>query len=168
MSTGPLHDLGLTAKDAGHSDPSGGCGGECVCGSDGGSAGGCGSNTGGCGGGSNTGGCGSNGGGCACSSAAPAPTVRADTVIGAPRASGSRARVSSVLGVTGMTRGRCIATVMNGLERIPGVDSVDVDLNPGGISVVTVTSGMTLDPDAVGAAIDAAGFTLVSGPLSAD
>ncbi|WP_232528908.1 heavy-metal-associated domain-containing protein [Mycetocola zhujimingii] len=156
MSTGPLNDLGLTAKDAGHSEPSGGCGGECVCGSGGSSAGGCGSNAGGCG----------NGGACACSSA-PAPMVRSDTVIGAPRVSGSRARVSSVLGVTGMTRGRCIATMMNTLERIKGVDSVDVDLNPGGTSVVTVISATDLDPDAVGAEIDAAGFTLVSGPISA-
>ena len=158
MSTGPNHDLGLTEKRTGQAPSSGGC-----CGGDGG--GGCGS--GGCGGmcGSEpsvataSGGCGS-GGGCACSSAAPAPTVRADTVIGAPRVSGSRARVSSVLEVTGMTRGRCIATVMNALEKVRGVDSVDVDLNSGGISRVTVVSSAALDPDAVRSAIDGAGYAL--------
>lgn len=163
MSTGLLHDLGLTEKRTGLTAGSDAC-----CGGDSRGGDGCG---GVCGSGlsieGSVGGCGSNGGGCACSRSAPAPTVRADTVIGAPRVSGSRARVSSVLGVTGMTRGRCIATVMNGLERITGVDAVDVDLNSGGVSVVTVSSSTDLDPDAVTAAIDAAGFALVSGPSSA-
>ncbi|GGE99482.1 heavy-metal-associated domain-containing protein [Mycetocola zhadangensis] len=162
MATGPNHDLGLTEKRAGRTAPSDGC-----CGDAGGGCGG-----GGCGGmcGSEsstentTGGCGS-GGGCACSTP-PAPTIRADSVIGAPKVSGSRARVSTVLEVTGMTRARCIVTVMNTLERVKGVDSVDVDLNSGGVSRVTVLSSGELDSAVVGSAIDEAGYALV-GELAA-
>jgi copper chaperone CopZ len=76
-------------------------------------------------------------------------------------------RVSSVVGVTGMTRGRCIATVMNALERIRGVESVDVDLHADGVSVVTVQSRAALDAEAVRAAIDDAGYALVGEPISA-
>jgi copper chaperone CopZ len=127
MTTGPLHDLGLTEKRSTLDAPSGGC----------------------CGGGS---------GGCACSQAAP--TVRADSVTGAPAASVSVGPVTSVLGITGMTCGHCIASVMNELETISGVESVDVLLNKGGVSRVTVTSATVLDPDAVSAAVDEAGYEL--------
>lgn len=129
MTTGPLHDLGLTEKRTVLDAPSGGC----------------------CGGGS---------GGCACSQAAPAPTVRADSVTGAPAASVSMGPVTSVLGITGMTCAHCIVTVMNELETIQGVESVDVLLNKGGVSRVTVTSAMVLDPDAVSTAVDEAGYEL--------
>lgn len=129
MTTGPLHDLGLTEKRTGPDAPSGGC----------------------CGGGS---------GGCACSQAAPALTARFDSVTGAPTASVAVGPVTSVLGVTGMTCGHCIASVMNELETITGVESVDVLLNKGGVSRVTVTSATVLDPDAVSAAVDEAGYEL--------
>ncbi|MET0715503.1 MAG: heavy-metal-associated domain-containing protein [Mycetocola sp.] len=129
MTTGPLHDLGLTEKRTGLDAPSGGC-------------------------------CGGGAGGCACSQAAPASPVRADTVTGAPTTRVSMTPVTSVLGITGMTCGHCIASVMNELETIQGVDSVDVLLNNGGVSRVTVTSAYALDPDAVSAAVDEAGYEL--------
>lgn len=153
MSTGPNNDLGLTAKSVA------GAGAGC-CGGDGGS--GCGS-TNGCGGACGSepsGGCGS-GGGCACQ-AAPAPTVRTDSVIGAPRVSSAPQASSSVFEVTGMTRARCIVTVMNALERLPGVESVDVDLNSGGVSRVTVASSWELDRDAVHAALVDCGYALAT------
>ncbi|RLQ82827.1 heavy-metal-associated domain-containing protein [Mycetocola zhadangensis] len=65
-----------------------------------------------------------------------------------------------------MTRARCIVTVMNTLERVKGVDSVDVDLNSGGVSRVTVLSSGELDSAVVGSAIDEAGYALV-GELAA-
>jgi copper chaperone len=129
MTTGPLHDLGLTEKRSTLDAPGGGC-------------------------------CGGGAGGCACSQAAPAPSVRSDTVTGAPAASVSLGPVTSVLGITGMTCGHCIASVMNELETIKGVESVDVLLNKGGVSRVTVTSATVLDPDAVSAAVDEAGYEL--------
>jgi copper chaperone len=130
MTTGPLHDLGLTEKRTGLDTPSGG----------------------GC--------CGGGAGGCACSQAAHTPTVRSESVTGAPAASVPVGPVTSVLGITGMTCGHCIASVMNELETIQGVESVDVLLNKGGVSRVTVTSAAILDPDAVSAAIDEAGYEL--------
>jgi copper chaperone CopZ len=65
-----------------------------------------------------------------------------------------------------MTRARCIVTVMNTLERIPGVESVDVDLQPGGVSLVTVSSARELDLDAARAALSTAGYTLVGSPVA--
>jgi copper chaperone CopZ len=64
-----------------------------------------------------------------------------------------------------MTRARCIVTVMNTLERLSGVESVDVDLVSGGVSQVTVTSSRGLQPQAVRDALDEVGYTLVSSPL---
>ncbi|MCU1560494.1 heavy-metal-associated domain-containing protein [Mycetocola sp.] len=132
MTTGPLNDLGLTEKRSDSNASSMGGGGCC-----------------------------GGGGGCACSQAAHAPTVRSESVTGAPAASVSAGPVTSVLGITGMTCGHCIASVMNELETIQGVESVDVLLNNGGVSRVTVTSASVLDPDAVSAAVDEAGYELV-------
>jgi hypothetical protein len=56
-----------------------------------------------------------------------------------------------------------------GDSRVPGrgrrrelVEAVRVDLNAGGTSTVTVSSAAPLDTDAVRAAIDEAGYSLVS------
>jgi copper chaperone len=46
------------------------------------------------------------------------------------------------------------------LSALPGVTAVDVDLRVGTISPVTVTSDTELDPSAVAAAIDEAGYEL--------
>ena len=63
-------------------------------------------------------------------------------------------------GVEGMTCGHCVGAVREELSALDGVRSVDVDLVPGGTSTVTVTSTAPLDPGAVRAAVDEAGYAL--------
>lgn len=64
--------------------------------------------------------------------------------------------------VTGMTCSHCVAAVTEELSRLDGVDGVDVDLQAGGDSRVTVTSAAPLPVDAVRDAVDEAGYTLVA------
>ena len=64
--------------------------------------------------------------------------------------------------VTGMTCSHCVAAVTEEVYRLDGVSSVDVDLNTGGESRVTVTSAAPLPVDAVRDAVDEAGYALVS------
>ena len=64
--------------------------------------------------------------------------------------------------VTGMTCGHCVAAVTEEVSRLDGVSSVDVDLNAGGDSRVTVTSAEPLSIEAVREAVDEAGYTLAS------
>jgi copper chaperone len=59
--------------------------------------------------------------------------------------------------VPGMTCGHCVAAVRGEIERLPGVWSVDIDLE----SKVVVVNGTDVDPDAVRAAIDEAGYEAV-------
>ena len=59
--------------------------------------------------------------------------------------------------VDGMTCGHCINAVTGELTKLAGVTDVAVDLDT---ASVTVTSDAALDPDAVGAAIDEAGYEL--------
>jgi copper chaperone CopZ len=62
--------------------------------------------------------------------------------------------------VTGMTCGHCVAAVTEELRRLDGVSAVEVDLNAGGPSRVTVTSAAPLPEDAVRGAVDEAGYGL--------
>ncbi len=64
--------------------------------------------------------------------------------------------------VTGMTCSHCVAAVTEEVSRLDGVSAVDVDLNGGGDSRVTVTSSAPLSLDAVREAVDEAGYTLAS------
>ena len=66
----------------------------------------------------------------------------------------------NTLHVTGMTCAHCVSAVTAELSALPGVTSVAVDLQAGAISPVTVTSDAELDPAAVAAAIDEAGYEL--------
>ena len=59
--------------------------------------------------------------------------------------------------VTGMTCGHCAAAVSEELSALAGVREVDVDLNAGGTSPVTVSSDAPLTDDQVAAALDEAG-----------
>ena len=61
--------------------------------------------------------------------------------------------------VTGMTCGHCVASVTEEIGEIPGVESVDVVLDSG---AVTVTSSQPLDQQAVRAAVEEAGYQLAS------
>lgn len=59
--------------------------------------------------------------------------------------------------VTGMTCDHCVRAVTTELVLLPGVRSVDVDLEEG---AVTVTSDGPLDRDEVREAVDEAGYSL--------
>ena len=59
--------------------------------------------------------------------------------------------------VSGMTCGHCVSAVNQELSAVAGVSAVAVELVPGGVSVVTITSDSELSDDAVSAAIDEAG-----------
>ena len=54
-----------------------------------------------------------------------------------------------------MTCGHCVASVTEEISELPGVESVDVDLGPG---AVTVTSSQPLEQPAVRAAVEEAGY----------
>lgn len=60
--------------------------------------------------------------------------------------------------VTGMTCGHCVASVTEEISEIPGVESVDVVLDSG---IVTVTSASDLERAQVEEAVTEAGYTLV-------
>ena len=60
--------------------------------------------------------------------------------------------------VSGMTCGHCVQAVTREVSALDGVDTVDVDLASG---AVTVTSQQPLPADAVRAAVDEAGYQLV-------
>jgi copper chaperone len=60
--------------------------------------------------------------------------------------------------VAGMTCGHCVQAVSGELAKLPGVRTVTVDLEAG---TATVDSADPLDPAAVAAAIDEAGYELV-------
>ena len=62
---------------------------------------------------------------------------------------------TSTYTVTGMTCGHCVASVTEEITELDGVESVDVVLESG---QVTVTSSQPLDPAAVSAAVEEAGY----------
>jgi copper chaperone CopZ len=64
---------------------------------------------------------------------------------------------TSTYTVTGMTCGHCVASVTEEIEEIAGVESVDVVLESG---TVTVTSRTPLERAAVEAAVTEAGYAL--------
>ncbi|MFI0417691.1 heavy-metal-associated domain-containing protein [Spongiactinospora sp. 9N601] len=61
--------------------------------------------------------------------------------------------------VRGMVCGHCARFVGEEIERVPGVDAVTVDVDGG---TVTVTSDRALDVGEVRAAVEEAGYELVS------
>lgn len=61
--------------------------------------------------------------------------------------------------VQGMTCGHCVNAVTQEVSRLTGVRTVDVDLASG---TVSVSSDVPLDEALVGAAVDEAGYELVS------
>ena len=66
--------------------------------------------------------------------------------------------------VTGMTCGHCVHAVTEELTTLGGVTGVNVELVPGGASLVTVTSDVPLPDEAVSAALDEAGsYRLTTG-----
>ena len=61
--------------------------------------------------------------------------------------------------VSGMTCGHCVSAVTEEVTNIPGVTDVEVDLASG---AVTITSETPVEETAVKAAVDEAGYELVS------
>ena len=65
------------------------------------------------------------------------------------------------LSVDGMTCGHCVISVSEELREVPGVKNVEVILNSGATSKVTVLTDTPLDDAALSDAVSEAGFTLV-------
>ncbi len=63
--------------------------------------------------------------------------------------------------VAGMTCSHCVASVTEELSSLDGVEAVDVELNAGGASKVTVASATPLDIQKVRDAVSEAGYDLV-------
>ncbi len=70
--------------------------------------------------------------------------------------------VSTVVSVSGMTCGHCVSSVSEELEALAGVEAIDVDLNAGGISTVTITSSEQLSAAEIGEAVAEAGYLVVA------
>jgi copper chaperone CopZ len=66
---------------------------------------------------------------------------------------------TTVWTVQGMTCGHCVAAVTEEVSAIPGVSDVVVDLASGQVTVTAETDPTT---ESVAAAIDEAGYTLVT------
>jgi len=66
---------------------------------------------------------------------------------------------TSTYTVTGMTCDHCVSAVTAGVNGIPGVTDIDVDLQTG---EVRVTSQQSIDDRAVRAAIEEAGYAIAS------
>lgn len=66
------------------------------------------------------------------------------------------------LAVNGMTCGHCVKSVTEELEEVEGVNNVEVILNSGGTSKVTVFTSTGVDDDAMREAVAEAGFELLS------
>lgn len=67
--------------------------------------------------------------------------------------------ITTTYTVSGMTCGHCVQAVTTEVTAIPQVTAVAVDLPTG---AVTITSAVTIDVGALRAAIDEAGYALVS------
>ncbi len=63
--------------------------------------------------------------------------------------------------VTGMTCGHCVSSVTEEVSELPGVRSVQVDLESGR---VTVTADAPVGADQVRAAVEEAGYALAPDP----
>lgn len=92
-----------------------------------------------------------SGPGCACCATASSPSAAEEDPPGTV--------IEEVL-VSGMTCSHCVMSVTSGLVAIGNVDRVSVDLSAGGASRVTIYSAVAIDPSAVRAAVETAGYTL--------
>lgn len=69
---------------------------------------------------------------------------------------------SSTYAVQGMTCAHCVSSVIEEVAKIDGVTEVHVDLHPGELSEVHVTSAIEIKNLDINTAILGAGYTLVS------
>ncbi len=68
----------------------------------------------------------------------------------------------AVYQVQGMTCEHCVRAVTEELSTLSGVTDISIELNAGSLSAVHVTSSTALDEADVRAAVDEAGYELVS------
>lgn len=95
--------------------------------------------------------------GCACCAPAPA-SDQAAPAAEPPAPTGT----STAYQVEGMTCGHCSQSVTEELTALDGVSEVRIDLVAGGTSTVTVTAARPLSAEAVRAAVEEAGYSLVT------
>ena len=69
---------------------------------------------------------------------------------------------TTTISVSGMTCGHCVSAVSEELEATEGVEDVQVDLNAGGISTVTISANKELSPTDIGEAVAEAGYLVVA------
>ena len=69
--------------------------------------------------------------------------------------------MNTTISVSGMTCGHCVSSVKEELAELPGVQSVSVDLNAGGVSPVIIESTRELTSEEITAAVEEAGYTVV-------
>lgn len=94
--------------------------------------------------------------GCACCTPAPASEQTVPAAAAAAPSAGTTARYQ----VEGMTCGHCAGSVTEEITALEGVSDVHIDMVAGGVSTVTVSG--TAAPEAVRAAVEAAGYTVVA------
>lgn len=68
--------------------------------------------------------------------------------------------ITTDFSISGMTCEHCVAAVTKELSALEGVQHVGIELIPSGVSIATVSSTTPLDPAAVAAAVDEAGYQL--------
>ena len=69
--------------------------------------------------------------------------------------------METTVNIAGMTCGHCVASVVEELTALDGVDAVDVQLNKGDISRAAITSSRTVDSAEISEAIAQAGYAVV-------
>lgn len=92
--------------------------------------------------------------GCSCCDTS-APSARAETIPAAQQA--------EIL-VQGMSCSHCVASVTEQLSALDDVQNVTIELAPGGVSTVTISSTTPLDANRVRAAVEEAGYSLAPSP----
>lgn len=70
---------------------------------------------------------------------------------------------TTTINISGMTCSHCVASVTEELEALEGVSSVSVELNNGGTSKATITSGKELPASQISEAVAEAGYLVVAG-----
>ena len=73
--------------------------------------------------------------------------------------------ITTTFAVAGMTCGHCVASVTTEVGRLDCVTAVEVELVPGGMSMVRVSGLVPAGPAAVSAAVEEAGY-FVTGVVS--
>ncbi|WP_285728026.1 heavy-metal-associated domain-containing protein [Psychromicrobium xiongbiense] len=69
---------------------------------------------------------------------------------------------TTTVSISGMTCGHCVDSVTEELSSLAGVESVAIELNPGGVSTATLTSDGPVSPTSIGEAVAEAGYLVVS------